>query len=237
MDVVYSEKHHGNHNGSSTVNYIANREKINPFIDKLKNKEPVTIVTLGDSNTGNFWFTNGGKQWPEHIQTELRKLYDYQYVMLFNAGICGDTAADGLRRLDRDVIRFKPDLTIVAFASNDAKKRHKDEFSKDMTAICQRLSKAGSLVVLRTVPPVLELKPNPPHIWKGDKELRLLNQNVATLAQQLHLPFVDIYGLWESLEKEGQLSMSKLMHDEVHTNAEGHALIANQMLELFKIVS
>ena len=38
---------------------------------------------------------------------------------IINAGISGNNSTDGLNRLERDVIAYKPDLTVVCFGLND----------------------------------------------------------------------------------------------------------------------
>ena len=87
---------------------------------KLDRKEQVTIVALGDSNTELTWHTAGRLNWTGLLQEALFEKHGGNRVMLINAGRCGDTAVGALQRLDRDVLRFHPDLVIIAFSMNDA---------------------------------------------------------------------------------------------------------------------
>jgi acyl-CoA thioesterase-1 len=77
---------------------------------------PVKIVVLGDSFTAGF-----GVPWDAAFPARLeRALQDKGIaVMVANAGVSGDTASDGLRRLDRSV----PDGTeavVLELGANDA---------------------------------------------------------------------------------------------------------------------
>src|SRR5689334_25221040 len=90
------------------------------LLEKLKHKEPVTIVALGDSNTELTWHTAGRLNWVGLLQYALFEKLGSNHAMVINAGRCGDTAVGALVRLDRDVIRFQPDLVIVAFGMSDA---------------------------------------------------------------------------------------------------------------------
>jgi acyl-CoA thioesterase-1 len=79
---------------------------------------PVKIVVLGDSFTAGF-----GVPWDAAFPASLeRALQDKGIaVTVANAGVSGDTASDGLRRLDRSI----PDGTeavVLALGANDAER-------------------------------------------------------------------------------------------------------------------
>jgi lysophospholipase L1-like esterase len=212
---------------------ILHPEGLEPVTRRLRESTDTTIVALGDSNTCNATFTGGAKQWPELLHAELRIHFATQRVLLVNAGICGDTARGGLARLKTDVLRFSPHLTIVSFGSNDAKKVSREEFGEQINEMVDRLHKGGSAVLLRTAPPVMELEPPPPHIWRVDDAHRELMEVNRQVAVERRLPFVDNFGMWYDLEDQGKLNIASLMHDCVHTNARGHALIARQIAPAF----
>jgi lysophospholipase L1-like esterase len=215
------------------MHHYLNAHKLSGFVDKLKQRIPQTMVALGDSNTANHHFSGGFKQWPELLQTELRMSYDTQYLTLVNAGVCGDTALDGLGRLQRDVLRFAPDVVVVTFGTNDCLKEQAAQFEPSMCSIIEQLQQAGAAVVVRTVPPIMERLPPPDHIWKDNVNLQTIIASCRTLAQRYELCFADIYGLWEELERGGSFDLNAHMQDEVHTNAAGHKLIARQLMGLF----
>lgn len=213
--------------------HYLNAEKLTPFVERLKGGKPTVMIALGDSNTCNHVFTDGTKQWPELLHTELQRHYDTQYLTLINRGVCGDTAAMGLARLEEEVVRHKPHLTIVTFGSNDVGKSSPDEFVASMDAIVKKLADSGGIVVLKTIAPLMEMEPSPPHLWKKDFGHREMVQRTRLLAAKRGLPLVDIHGLWSECGSRGVLDIPRLMHDAVHTNANGHRLIARQTLPLF----
>ena len=215
------------------MEHVLNGDALGPFIDRLRRRQLAVLVALGDSNTCNASFTAGHKQWPELVHTELRGRYQTQRILLVNAGICGDTVVGALARLDSDVLAFGPSLTVVSFGSNDATRIPADQFRERLNELVDRLESAGSVVALRTSPPVMELEPAPPHIWRDDDEhWRLMDIN-REVAVARGLPLVDIHGMWIELEERGQLQIGDLMHDCVHPNEHGHRLMARQMAPLF----
>lgn len=202
-----------------------------PLLDRIRAKRYACIAALGDSNTANAHFTHGGKQWCELMHQELRDQYATQELTLVNAGVSGDSVAEALKRIDRDVIRFRPDLTIVALGSNDAKRLSDEQFRAGMVEAIERLQAAGSLVMLRTPAAVMEYEPKPEHLWPGDDHLKPKLAIIRELAAQRQLAFVDTYAQFWQLEREGKLRAIEAYDDAVHLNALGHQLVWRGMAE------
>jgi acyl-CoA thioesterase-1 len=77
---------------------------------------PVSIVALGDSLTAGYGL-GPGEAFPEQLQAALQaRGHD---VSVTNAGVSGDTASDGLARLEWSV-PADADIVIVALGANDA---------------------------------------------------------------------------------------------------------------------
>lgn len=78
-------------------------------------QSPVRIVAFGDSLTAGYGL-NGNEAYPAKLQTALRaKGYD---VTITNAGVSGDTTAQGLARLDWSVPQGTQ-AVILEFGAND----------------------------------------------------------------------------------------------------------------------
>jgi acyl-CoA thioesterase I len=213
--------------------HIENAEKIRPFLDRLSAGEHLLLAALGDSNTCNAHFGRGGKQWPELLHQELRDHYNTQRILMINAGISGDSVREALARLDGDVLRFRPDLTVVCLGSNDANRLSDDEFRAGMDETLDRLEEAGSLLLLRTPTPIMEYEPAPEHLWTGDEKLRPKLDIIREIARERALAFVDTYAQWWDLESAGKLNVASIMHDAVHTNALGHQLVCRGLAPAF----
>jgi acyl-CoA thioesterase-1 len=77
---------------------------------------PIKIVAFGDSLTAGYG-QKANDAFPAQLQMALR---DKGYkVTIVNAGVSGDTTADGLRRLDW-ALQPKPDGVILELGANDA---------------------------------------------------------------------------------------------------------------------
>lgn len=109
---------------------------------------PIHIVAFGDSMTSG-WLVAHDKAYPAQLQTMLRKKgYD---VVVKNAGVPGDTAAQALGRLDA-AIDPGTDIAIVEFGIND--RRAGASLSKvrgRLARIVRELKKRGiSVLVIGT---------------------------------------------------------------------------------------
>ena len=215
--------------------YVYRSAGLKRFLEMLSHKEPCLLSVLGDSNTCNTNFTQGGKQWIEHLHSELRNHYSTQRVLICNAGLSGHTILDGLQRFHTDIERFRPDCCIIAMGSNDAKRVSDDDFRDGLHRCIDRLEVIGCIPVMRTSTPVLEYEPKPGHIWDGDDQLREKNAINLAVAKERGIPCVDVYRYWTDLEQAGTLNMESLMHDAVHSNAKGHELVFRSIAPLFGI--
>ncbi len=212
--------------------HIFRSELLAPFCERLKRKEHSLILALGDSNTCNTTFTQGAKQWPELLHSELRDHFGTQAVLLVNSGVSGDCSKMVLERFETTALRFQPNLTILCLGPND-RRLTEAEFRANMTEIIERLQAAGSLVLLRTPTPIMEFKPEPKHLWRGDDDLRARIAIICELADRRGLPFVDTYAQWWAREESGFVPVGALMSDAVHTNALGHQEVCRGLLPAF----
>jgi acyl-CoA thioesterase-1 len=79
---------------------------------------PQLILALGDSLTAGYQL-KPGESFPAQLEAALRK--DGRNVRVHNAGVSGDTTAQGKARLPwvLNSLKAKPDLAIVALGAND----------------------------------------------------------------------------------------------------------------------
>jgi acyl-CoA thioesterase-1 len=87
-----------------------------PFSVSADEARPITLVAFGDSLTAGYG-VKASESFPAQLQMALQaKGYK---VTVVNAGVSGDTTADGLRRFDW-AMQPKPDGVILELGANDA---------------------------------------------------------------------------------------------------------------------
>ncbi len=169
------------------------------------------VVALGDSLTAGLGVTRD-EAYPALLEARLRRAgFAYRVV---NAGVSGDTAAGGLRRLDW-VLRSRPEVVIVALGANDGLRGQPVTAVRDnLTAIVTRLREAGTRVLLVG----MRLPPNYGETYAT--EFAETFRAVARGTSVAFLPFL-LAGV------AGDPSLNQA--DGIHPNAAGHRIVAEHV--------
>lgn len=189
-----------------------------------------SVVFLGDSITEQRLYTR-------YIEDFVVTRYPKMRVKFFNAGWSGDTAAGGLRRLERDVLSHKPTLVTVCFGMNDAGYRPLDEgrlsaYRQAMDGIVSALKTRGVRVVLLT-PTVVDPDTRPELAGYNDVLARYadvvkeIGAREGLLAVDLHTPFLAA----QEKGKAERGSRFTMIPDGIHPAPAGHLLMASLVLE------
>lgn len=201
-----------------------------------------TVVCLGDSITYSVReAANLELSYTWMLERRLREAgIDAEMV---NAGISGNTAQDGLARLEQDVLAHKPDVVTVMFGTNDqnhpvgeARARVDiDSYERALREIVRLVRLAGGEVVLVTPPPLGEAwgkVSEIPAFYASFGASVIVGQyadRVRTLARELNTPLADVYRAFINAVIAGA-DIGKILPDGVHPYGEGHEIMATEMV-------
>ena len=166
------------------------------------------------------------------------------HVTVRQYGWSGEQAGGFLRRMDNDVLRFKPTIATTCYGMNDFRYVPKDDaiaatYRANQTAVVRKFKEAGARVVLgsagtiHSVPPWVKTAKG---TWQ-ELNLALLDfRNIGIeVAQAEQVAFADVY--WPMLVKGHQARAKygegfKLEgNDGVHPGWTGHVVMATAFLE------
>ncbi|HBH03999.1 MAG TPA: arylesterase [Candidatus Rokubacteria bacterium] len=169
------------------------------------------LVALGDSLTAGLGVA-ADEAYPARLEARLRREgFDYRVV---NAGVSGDTAAAGLRRLDW-VLRAAPEVVIVALGANDGLRGQDPRATRDsLERIVARLRRAGARVLLAG----MRVPPN-----YGPEFARAFARVFPEVARRQTVPLMPF--LLEGVAADPRLNQA----DGIHPNAAGHQAIADRL--------
>ncbi|MCX5660087.1 MAG: SGNH/GDSL hydrolase family protein [Planctomycetota bacterium] len=220
-------------------------------LDKLRRGEHVTIVCLGDSNTELTFHTAGRLNWVGLLSEAIFEAYGNGVCTMINAGKCASSFREALTRLDRDALRFKPDLAILSFGMNDAGAGLDGlpTFVADARRCVETLRAAGAEVLLRTSNPVVGTNGLPlpdgarPGVALefGTRRVREYAAALVELAREIDCPVVDHYTLWTQRQfsvRHGVADPNRLwprMSDAIHPGAQGHLAFYRELAPLFDL--
>jgi lysophospholipase L1-like esterase len=211
---------------------------------------PVLIVALGDSVTQGC-MELGRYDFEGVYHAQLKRLLERRWpettFSVINAGVWGESSPQALSRLDRDVIRHQPDLTLVAFGLNDACELGRErigEFEHSITRIIQRTRGETSSDVLLMTPPMMTTRDNDrvhaehrqfvETIVKAQTSgvLRDFAQKLREIGQALRVPVADVHAEWEAMAARGVDTSTLLANGLNHPNAEMHHLAAQTIFNI-----
>ncbi|ARU57787.1 G-D-S-L family lipolytic protein [Oleiphilus messinensis] len=165
-----------------------------------------TILAFGDS------LTHGtGVKIDKSYPAVLAEMIN---IPVINAGVPGETSAEGLKRLPQLIAEHQPDLVILCHGGNDIlRKLSRTQAKTNIAAMIQQIQQSGAEVVLIGVPEFGLTAPTGKHYIELAEELNLVADN-------------DILSY---LEKRNQFKS-----DSVHFNEAGYREMAGAIESLLR---
>jgi len=235
-------------------------EIIKKLSEKAKNmagtKVP-TIAFLGDSVTqGCFEIFMAEEKYygnvcdyksvyHNRVKEMLSVLFPTAPVNIINAGVGGESAKDGLARLERDVLAYSPDLTVVCFGLNDScfGKDNLETYVSSLEAIFEKLKTAGSEIIFMTPnmmntytsyridPPMLKGNSEFAKKVQTDGTYELFLDSARELCRERKVPVCDCYRKWKLMHENG-VDVTELLANRVnHPTREMHSLFAGMLID------
>ena len=175
---------------------------------KLDRLEPGAVVlAFGDSLTHGTGANPAAESYPAVLERSIGR-------RVVNAGVPGETSAQGLARLPDVLGEVRPRLLILCHGGNDFLRRLDEEEAKANVRAMIRLAQARDVQVVLLATPKPGLPPSVPAFY----------QEIAT---DLKVPFEDAV-------IRTVLVDNRLKSDLVHPNAQGYAQIAQALRKLLE---
>jgi len=230
--------------------------------DKQENlwmNKPITIAFLGDS------VTQGCFECYLTSPTTIETVFDYQSVystrireilnLLFpkvqiniiNSGISGDRAVGGVKRLERDVLSYNPDLVIVSYGLNDSGNGIDGifEYRQALENIFKELKERNIDSIFLTqnfmntqVSPHLKdellinmAKSFSENIQNSDI-LKKYFEEAKSVCKEYNITVCDLYSVWEKMSSLGVDTTELLANKLNHPIREIHYYMAIKLIEV-----
>ncbi|HPM76037.1 MAG TPA: GDSL-type esterase/lipase family protein [bacterium] len=205
---------------------------------RRKQRPDYVVVALGDSTTQGSQVAPN-KRWTFLLQKSMKSRLR-RSVKVINAGIAGEIAAQGARRLERDVLALQPDLAIVGYLVNDGRVFGVDldgrgqtlvdfdDYQAAMVDLLSRLRARGIPVMLFTCQPIQPAFFGLERMHWATVQDVVFTSRLTALKQragELGTPVVETY---EAIVQQPEQS-ALYGADNIHLNEVGHKLVSKLM--------
>ena len=233
-------------------------QKLTKKAQNIYDEKSVTIAFIGDSGTqGCFevYYTKDNSirtvyeynnAYSTRVKEMLNILYPTVQINIINSGISGDCAWLGLKRLQRDVLDFNPDLVVVSFGLNDAVtglEHGVEDYANALKGIFTACKDSGAECIYLTewlmndkVSPALTDE-RIITLAKRFVEIQSLGildnyfKRGVEIAKESGVSVCDIYHAWKVMQKEG-VDITELLSNKLnHPQREFHYYIAMKLIE------
>lgn len=168
------------------------------------------IVALGDSITYGYPFSQEAS-WVEALKQSTKWL-------VFNSGIPGDTLMDMADRLERDVLRYEPQVVIVMGGTNDIYQGFsRPQMEGFFLRIMENLKEAGIERWLGLPLPVTD---------GIERALQQWREWLLTYARKEGIKVIDFHQ--DFLDDQGNIK-EELLPDGCHPNLQGYKIMGQRI--------
>lgn len=218
-------------------------------------EEGITVAFLGDSVTQGCFEVY--KKEDGSIETFFEKMNSYEMsfykilsvlypsvpVNIINAGISGDRSTGGAKRVERDVIKHQPDLTIVCYGLNDCSDGSDSikTYTDALTEIFDKLISSGTEVIFMT-PNMMNTRVSvhtKEFIDIAESSARLQTSGIfdkhidaaKEVCREKNIPVCDCYAIWKQLAKCGVDTTELLSNRINHPSRDMYKMFGYELIK------
>ena len=194
-----------------------------------KNKT-INLVFHGHSVPAGYFKTpvvNTLASYPYIVLEQIKSKYPFTVVNIINTSIGGENSESGQKRFESQVLNHTPDVVFIDYALNDRGLgliRAKIAWEKMIRAALDKNIK------------VILLTPSPDQTVDIKNDQTILDQHarqIIQLSKYFNVGLIDTYAIFKNATKQG-VALVDLMSQVNHPNANGHHLIADEIMKYFK---
>lgn len=204
-----------------------------PLVEALKTTYPrnrtINIVCHGHSVPTGYTQTptiNRPDSYPHLLYMGLCERYPNAAINVITTSIGGENAAEGARRFERDVLTHRPDLILIDYALND-RRLGLERAERAWRAMIESALQHDIPVILLT--PTGDTRSD---IQDSDDPLNQHARQIRQLAAEYKVGLADSLAAYQAhVDRGGRLE--DLMSSVNHPSRQGHALVAEALLQWF----
>ncbi|MBQ9611073.1 MAG: SGNH/GDSL hydrolase family protein, partial [Lachnospiraceae bacterium] len=171
----------------------------------------------------------------DKFRERLIDRFEQTSVSVINAGIAGDNLISMVKRADRDVIRYQPDLVLINGSLNwNASMGTTEQYAELLTGLVRKI-KAGTDADIILLTPNGDL-PNTTFEALGIKAEEVTTPErcevIRRIAEEEQVCLADVRKVWDRAADLGCPWKELLANGVNHPSVEGHEVYADVLMQL-----
>lgn len=200
-------------------------ERIRERFAELNIKQELTVVVLGDSVSGGRQFSITGTSYSSFLKPKLQALVDKQISMI-NSSEEDETFSHVIRRVQEDVLSYRPDVVFVMLGLVDATNPQKFEyvFQRQVDQFMEAMIERNLFIVVLTTTPYRDITNDTDPLYK---RLVAFNDVISYSARLHSFPVIDIFKYMDRERKKDFDGYRDMFSDPLHLNEKGQQFVAD----------
>lgn len=195
-------------------------EKLTNVLRKIEVEGYLKIGFIGGSITQGCNPSVPENAYVERVTSWFKERFPNVQVERINAGVGATGSLIGVHRVERDIIRYQPDIVFVEFAANDVSPKKNTNLSYE--SLIRKL-----LLGLPSTSAIVE-------IFMTLQDGESAEEEEEAIAEYYQLPSVSYRKEIFSQIKAGTYTWEDIETDEVHPNDRGHGIVSSLIQELME---
>lgn len=197
--------------------FTGNTRRLHLLYEKMKRKEPVSLVFLGASVTLGIRIEEK-HQFPVIITKYFQDKYQNNQIVCHNHSEAGTPSLNGLYQSYFLLEKYAPDLIVIDYSINDQKNPpHRDAY-ESLIVKCSQLSTHPAIITF-FVKSLMGYTCAP---------------QMSAICRHYQIPYVNVGARLDEDLSKGVLQWEDYSYDNCHPAPTGHHYIAKCLIELFE---
>jgi len=204
-------------------------ELIREKFTALKGRTEVTIVVFGDSVSGGRSYSVTGTSYGSFMKPMVEELLGSR-VSMINSCEEGRTFKTAIRRVQEDILSFRPDVVFLMLGLEDSLRRGliQPVFKDQVDDLLKMLQEHSVFVIVMTPVGFRDIKSKDDPRYQ---RLREFDDIIAYSAAYHHYPFIDIRVHMEDILKSDPVKYKAMFSDQIHLSENGQKMIADFIMK------
>lgn len=204
-------------------------ELLRDHFQSLDGLDEITFVVFGDSISGARGFSETGTSYGSFMKPMFAELLDSRISMI-HACKQDETFKTAIRRIQEDILSYRPDVVFVMLGFVDASTRGliKPIFKKQVANFLKELQDRNVFVIILTTPGFRDIQSKND---TGYERIKEFNKMITYSAALHNYPSIDVLPQLEKIWKTDKEEYRSMFSDSVHLNEKGQKYVAEYIVK------